>query len=27
MTAANDDVPEPTRHCLADMDLVAPLYD
>jgi hypothetical protein len=27
MTAANDDVPEPPRHCLEDMDLVAPLYD
>ncbi|MEO7556857.1 MAG: hypothetical protein ABIV94_09695 [Acidimicrobiales bacterium] len=27
MTAANDDVPDPPRHCLEDMDLVAPLYD
>lgn len=24
MTAANDEVPEPPRHCLEDMDLVAP---
>ena len=27
MTAANDEVPDPPRHCLEDMDLVAPLYD
>jgi len=27
MTAANDEVPEPPRHCLEDMELVAPLYD
>ena len=25
MTAANDEVPEPPRHCLEDMDLVAPI--
>ena len=25
MTAANDEVPEPPRHCLEDMDLVAPV--
>ncbi|HEY2812990.1 MAG TPA: hypothetical protein VGJ03_05975 [Acidimicrobiales bacterium] len=24
MTAANDEVPEPPRHCQEDMDLVAP---
>ncbi|MGI8663850.1 MAG: hypothetical protein ACR2LQ_11680 [Acidimicrobiales bacterium] len=27
MTASNDEVPEAPRHCLEDMDLVAPLYD
>lgn len=27
MTSANDEVPDPPRHCLEDMDLVAPLYD
>lgn len=27
MTAANDEVPDPPRHCLEDMELVAPLYD
>jgi hypothetical protein len=27
MTAANDEVPEAPRHCMEDMDLVAPLYD
>jgi hypothetical protein len=25
MTAANDQVPEPPRHCQEDMDLVAPV--
>jgi hypothetical protein len=25
MTTANDEVPEPPRHCLEDMDLVAPV--
>jgi hypothetical protein len=25
MTAANDEVPDPPRHCLEDMDLVAPI--
>jgi hypothetical protein len=25
MTSANDEVPEPPRHCLEDMDLVAPI--
>jgi chromate transport protein ChrA len=25
MTSANDDVPEPPRHCMEDMDLVAPI--
>jgi hypothetical protein len=25
MTAANDDVPDPPRHCQEDMDLVAPV--
>jgi len=25
MTAANDEDPEPPRHCLEDMDLVAPI--
>ena len=25
MTAANDEMPEPPRHCLEDMDLVAPI--
>jgi len=27
MTAANDDVPEPPRHCQEDMDLVTPVDD
>jgi threonine dehydrogenase-like Zn-dependent dehydrogenase len=27
MTAANDEVPEPPRHCQDDMDLVANLLD
>ena len=27
MTAANDEVPDPPRHCQEDMDLVAPTYD
>ncbi|HEY8546203.1 MAG TPA: hypothetical protein VIL36_14185 [Acidimicrobiales bacterium] len=27
MTAANDEVPEPPRHCQEDMELVAPLYE
>lgn len=27
MTAANDEDPEPPRHCMEDMELVAPLYD
>ena len=27
MTAAPDDDPEPPRHCLEDMDLVAPTYE
>ena len=27
MTAANDEVPDPPRHCLEDMEMVAPLYD
>jgi hypothetical protein len=27
MTAANDDEPEPPRHCLEDMDLVAPTME
>lgn len=27
MTAAADDDPEPPRHCLEDMDLVAPTYE
>lgn len=27
MTSANDEVPDPPRHCQDDMDLVAPLYD
>jgi len=27
MTAANDQVPEPPRHCQDDMDLVANLLD
>jgi hypothetical protein len=27
MTAANDDEPEPPRHCLEDMDLVAPTVE
>ena len=25
MTVANDEMPEPPRHCLEDMDLVAPV--
>jgi hypothetical protein len=25
MTAANDEVPEPPRHCQEDMDLMAPI--
>lgn len=27
MTAANDEVPEPPRHCQEDMDLVTPVDD
>ncbi len=27
MTAANDEVPEPPRHCMEDMDLVATAED
>jgi len=27
MTAANDEDPEPPRHCLEDMDLVAPTME
>lgn len=27
MTAATDEDPEPPRHCMEDMELVAPLYD
>ncbi len=27
MTTANDQVPEPPRHCLEDMDLVTPIED
>lgn len=27
MTAANDQVPEPPRHCMEDMDLITPLED
>ena len=27
MTVANDEIPEPPRHCLEDMEIVAPLYD
>ena len=27
MTSANDEVPEPPRHCQEDMDLVAPIDD
>lgn len=27
MTSANDEVPEPPRHCMEDMDLVTPLED
>ena len=27
MTAANDEVPEPPRHCLEDMTLVTPVDD
>jgi hypothetical protein len=25
MTSANDEVPEPPRHCMEDMDLVTPI--
>jgi hypothetical protein len=27
MTSANDEVPDPPRHCQEDMDLVAPIDD
>ena len=27
MTTANDQMPEPPRHCLEDMDLVTPVED
>ncbi len=27
MTMANDQVPEPPRHCMEDMDLVTPVED
>lgn len=27
MTTANDEVPEPPRHCMEDMDLVTPVDD
>ena len=27
MTSANDQMPEPPRHCLEDMDLVTPVDD
>ena len=27
MTAANDQMPEPPRHCMEDMDLVTPVDD
>ncbi len=27
MTMANDQIPEPPRHCLEDMDLTAPIED
>ena len=27
MTSANDEVPEPPRHCMEDMDLVSSLHD
>ena len=27
MTQANDEVPEPPRHCMEDMDLVTPVDD
>ena len=27
MTVANDEMPDPPRHCLEDMDLVAPVDD
>jgi hypothetical protein len=27
MTQANDEMPEPPRHCLEDMDLVTPVED
>ena len=27
MTSANDEMPEPPRHCMEDMDLVTPVDD
>jgi DNA replicative helicase MCM subunit Mcm2 (Cdc46/Mcm family) len=27
MTQANDEVPEPPRHCMEDMDLITSPYD
>jgi hypothetical protein len=27
MTVANDEIPDPPRHCLEDMELVAPIVD
>jgi hypothetical protein len=27
MTVANDEIPEPPRHCLEDMELVAPIME
>lgn len=27
MTVANDEVPEPPKHCLEEMDLVAPIFE
>jgi hypothetical protein len=27
MTQANDEMPEPPRHCLEDMDLITPIDD
>jgi DNA-directed RNA polymerase subunit RPC12/RpoP len=27
MTAANDEDPEPPRHCMDDMELVAPIME
>lgn len=27
MTSANDEVPDPPRHCQEDMDLVAPVFE